>query len=120
MATAVPVVRSVGLLRVGWGVVMLLRPGAVLTAVTGRDSIGQAESFVVQVLGAREVLQGSVTALFPRRSLLRWGVAVDATHAASMAGLAAVKPNRKVPALTSAAIATVELVVGARLARKLS
>jgi hypothetical protein len=66
------------------------------------------------------VLQGSLTALFPRRSLLRWGVAVDATHAASMAALAAATPDRKVPALTSAALATVELAVGARLARKLS
>jgi hypothetical protein len=117
MATAELPIRSFGLVRLGWGLVLLLRPGAVLTAISERDSTGEAGRYVVQLLGVREVLQGTVTALLPRRSLLRWGVAVDATHVVSMAGLAALVPGHAMPALTSAAIATIELAAGAGMAR---
>lgn len=107
-------VRLFGAGRTAWGLTVLCAPDRVLVAVAGRvpsyDSVQ-----VARVLGAREIAQGAVTALAPSRRVLVWGAVVDALHATSMAGLAAVSPRHRRPALASAGLAAAAALAGRRL-----
>ncbi len=110
--------RLFGLLRVGWGAVLVLTPRSVLLLVPGGHNTGQVERYVTQVLGVREILQGAVTALIPSRRTLWWGTAVDAVHVTSMVGVAVIAPESKSAALSSATVASCELLLGLRVGQK--
>ena len=110
--------RLFGLLRVGWGAVLILSPRSALLLVPGGHDAGQVEQHVARVLGGREILQGAMTALFPSRQTLRWGAAVDALHVTSMVGLAVIAPESKSAALSSATVASCELLLGLRVGQK--
>ena len=107
--------RLFGLLRVGWGVVLVLTPRSVLLLVPGGHDTGQVERYVARALGGREILQGTVTALFPSRRTLRFGAAIDAVHVTSMVGLAVMAPESKSASLSSATVASCELMLGLRM-----
>ncbi len=71
---------------------------------------------MVRVLGARQVLQAVVTGLAPTPSVLWLGAKIDATHAASMVGLAVFNRRYRRAALIDAAIAAAFTLVGSALA----
>jgi hypothetical protein len=107
-----PDARFAALLRLGWAAVLfgLRRSGGVMDS-GGRKSVAAA-------LTLRHVAQGVVTLLHPSRRVLRIGAAVDATHAASMVGFAAVRPGptRRL-AIADAGLATGATIAGLVLVR---
>ncbi len=102
--------------RATLGVAQLVAPGS-----TGRvwglapDRHARA---VVRVLGARQLAQAMFTASKPTIGVRRAGVGVDALHALSMVGLAAVDARRRRAALTDAAVASTLAVIGLRYASR--
>jgi hypothetical protein len=85
--------------------VLLLAPGRVMALAAGPPVPASAVT-VVRVLGARQLLQSAVTALAPTGAVAGLGAAVDALHAGSCVGFAAVWPRWRRAALTDAVIAT--------------
>jgi hypothetical protein len=77
----------------------------VLDLVGGPDRHEPVVAAVTRLLGTRLLLQGAADLVLGRR-VLRPGVAVELTHAASMVGLAARGPEHRRTALVSAAVAT--------------
>lgn len=90
--------------RAGWATALLLVPERVL-GVGGQPSIPAAAVVVARVLGARQLLQAALTAAAPTGSLLSAGAAVDAVHAGTNVGLAAMSPRWRRIALIDAVIA---------------
>lgn len=90
--------------------VLLAQPPAVLRVIVGDHDV--PPSWIVRVLGIRTLAQGLVESLRPSRRLLRVGVAVDLTHAASMLAAARVWPAYRRVALTSAGSAAASAIVG--------
>jgi hypothetical protein len=89
--------------RIAWGTVLLLSPDRVLAKCP--DPVPGYARAGVRVLGARQLVEGAVLARHPRDPPPEWSVAVDALHAFSMLGLAAVRPRLRPAALRSAASA---------------
>jgi hypothetical protein len=89
--------------RIAWGTVLLISPNRVLEKCPG-PLPGYARSGV-RVLGARQLIEGAVLARHPRDPPPEWSVAVDAIHALSMLGLAALQPQLRPAALRSTAAA---------------
>ncbi len=87
-----------------WGVVLLLTPRPLLSAVA-RQAVEGRVAGVVRILGARQLLQASATGRRPTRRRLAAGALVDAAHAASMvaAVVADVGPRRLTAASAAAA-----------------
>ncbi len=111
--------RSQGWVRIGYAMVLLTRPGAVLQAVAGRPS-GPRGRATVRVLGLREAGQALVCAPRPTAEVLKIGAAVDFIHAATMLALATSSTTWRRPALASAAVATTYAVISSRDAARLS
>ena len=89
--------------RIAWGTVLLLSPQRMLSKcpepVPGYARTG------VRILGARQLIEGAVLARHPRNPPPEWSIAVDALHALSMLGLAALQPGLRPAALRSSAAA---------------
>jgi hypothetical protein len=98
-----PVARLFGVTQCAAGLGLLACPDAVGQAVSGAGRIPPA--WLVRLLGARMLGQGLVEMILPDRRRLLTGAAVDASHAASMVGVAALAPDYRRPALISAAAA---------------
>jgi hypothetical protein len=92
--------------RAVWGAGCLAAP-AVVGRAMGLDSGDRRARLLLRVLGARDLGQALLAATAPPPALLRLGAGVDALHAASMVALAAVSPDHRRPALTSATLATI-------------
>jgi hypothetical protein len=105
--------RHVATARVAWGAVLLLSPRPVLVRVH-RLPVDRRTLVVARVLGVRQVAQGAVSLARPDPAVLISGVLVDALHAASMLGLAAVDRRRTRGAVTEAALAAAWGVLGWR------
>lgn len=60
---------------------------------------------VARVLGARQVIQATITSLRPTRVIMSLGVLVDALHGLSMLGLALIDKRYRRAALTEATLA---------------
>lgn len=105
--------RALALSQVGIGLVTIAR-ASTLAAEPWLGLSPVAVARIVRVLGARQVVQGVVTAARsddPQTLLV--GAAVDGLHAASMVPMAAVPgPYRRLAAL-SALLATAAAAVGA-------
>ena len=97
--------------RAGWAAALLLAPERVL-GVGGQPSIPTAAVVVARVLGARQLLQSALTAAAPTGSLLGVGAAVDALHAGTDVGLAAVSPRWRRIALIDAVLAATFAAAG--------
>lgn len=78
------------LARVCYGVALLCEPGPAIRLCTGRPP-GRRACRMARLLGARHLVQATVTALAPLPdALLLLGAEIDAVHAASMLMLAGV------------------------------
>jgi len=98
------------------GAAMLIRPRAVAGLVSSGAS--SPSPVIVQVLGARQLLQGVAVMARPGRRLLLTGSVVDVLHAGSMLAAARWWPRYRQPALTSAAMAAGSAVVGGLISRR--
>ena len=109
-------VRAGAAVRAGWGLLLVAAPAAVPRR-SGGGSDGRA-LVVARVLGVRELLQATVTAAVPARSVVGAGAAIDAVHAVTAVGLALVDPRRRALALASAATAAGWAALGAAVLRR--
>ena len=94
---------------------LLTSAPSIWRAVDGRLPKG-ADRVALAVLGSRHVITGVSQLAFPDR-LQRLQIGIDALHAVTMAGLAAVDPSRRRPALVSAGLALVGVAAGAATRR---
>jgi hypothetical protein len=101
--------RAVAAARAGWGCLLLLAPRRVLGT---RVPVPAAAVVVVRVLGARQILQAAVTASAPTGAVAVGSASVDALHAGSCVGFAAVRGPWRRAALTDAVVATALAAVG--------
>jgi len=90
----------VQIVRGGWGVALLVCPGAVLQRL-GVPTDGRS-CVVARVLGCRHLIQAIVLLNWPERRVQMVGAGVDVLHGASMAGLAILDPVRRKAASMSA------------------
>jgi hypothetical protein len=103
--------RAVAAARAGWGCALLLAPRRV-AGVGTRGPVPGAAVAVLRVLGARQLLQSAATAPVPTGAVAALGAAVDALHAGTCVGFAAVWPRWRRVALTEAVIATALAAAG--------
>ena len=96
--------RPVDLARIGLGGLALARPDVVLDVVRSTDD--RRARAVVRFLGARYVAQGAAGLVVDRSWVVPVDAAVDALHALSMVGAAALWPAHRRAALASAASAS--------------
>lgn len=103
--------------RALWGLTLLVAPGAVLRDLP-HERVDVAARLFARLLGARHLAEAAVLG---RRHSAGWilgGAAVDTTHAATMAALAFVRPERRLlataNALAAAAMATAGVVEARR------
>ncbi len=79
--------------RAGYGAVLLLAPGRVLSSLA-RQPCDRPTMLVARVLGLRELAQAGVLRSHPGRDWQLAGAGVDALHGASMLALATVGGRR--------------------------
>ncbi len=111
------VARAVITVRVLWGTALLIAPEVVLRALPHQRIDGAARGFA-RVLGARHLTQAAITSRDGTRGWVVAGAVVDAIHAASMAALAVLRPDRRKLALTNVATATTLAAAGVAEARR--
>jgi len=104
--------------RVCYGGALLCVPGLMFRIAAGHPASFRARS-VARVLGARHLLQAVLTSgPAPGPARLAIGAAVDLTHAASMAGLAAADRSLRLATAADALIETTFAVSGLAAARR--
>lgn len=81
--------RLVAAARGGWAIFLLTCPDRPTSALTGMR-LTEHDRRVLRVLGARELIQAAISLLHPSPRVLAAGSAVDALHATSCLGVAAV------------------------------
>ena len=104
--------RSTDVVRLGLGAGLLVAPGAA-ASLTRTEATGGVRT-VVRVLAARYLVQSFAGGRLAPRWHTDLDVAVDAIHAVTMVGLAAVSPAHRRLAATSAVVATVLALADAR------
>jgi hypothetical protein len=102
--------------RLLWGTALLVAPEAVLSHLPHQRIDRPARTFA-RLLGTRHLLQAAITTRYPTPGTILAGAAIDATHAATMAILAAIRPDRRDLALTNAATATALAAAGVATAQ---
>ena len=110
---AVPPLATV---RAGWGAALLLAPGVVLALAPPEQRGSPAARTVLRVLGARHLGQAAAVARWPWPRVRRLAVVIDALHAASGLGVAALAPRWRRNAVVDVAATTGLALVGARRA----
>src|SRR4051794_27846608 len=90
--TATTTARVSAAVRAGWGCALLLAPERLLE-LGARGPVPAGAVTVVRVLGARQVLQGALTAWAPTPAVTGLGAVVDALHGMTCVGLAALSPR---------------------------
>ena len=109
--------RALIAVRVLWGTVLLIAPEVVLRDLPHQRIDRPARGFA-RVLGARHLTQAAITRRGATHGWLVAGAMVDATHAATMAALAALRPDRRKLALTNVATAMALAAAGVADARR--
>jgi hypothetical protein len=79
--------RYLELLRAGWGAVLLVAPGTVLTGLRGVQ-VDRKAIVVARILGGRQLVQAALSGIRPSPEILAAGVWVDGAHALTALGLA--------------------------------
>ncbi|WP_067499639.1 hypothetical protein [Actinoplanes sp. TFC3] len=92
--------------RAAYGAALLLLPQRLLR-LGARPPLPDAALTVARVLGARHLMQAVVTAAAPTTRVVTAGAGVDALHASSQMGLAALSSRWRTVALADAAAAAV-------------
>lgn len=100
-----------------WGAALLLGGGPLLRSLTGR-SVDPRVIVIARVLGARQLLQGVVTAWRPTRRVLEAGATVDAIHATTMVAASAANLGPRRLTIASAATAIIFTAVALALSRR--
>ena len=100
--------RSLAGLGAGWGLVLLLCPGAVAERLC--PEYPRSRLWVARVLGARLVLQHAAVLAAPRSALVGAASGIDLLHAASMVPLLR-SPRYRRAALISGGVAAVSAAV---------
>jgi hypothetical protein len=102
--------------HLGQAAVLLTQPsGGLVRGIAGDRGLPPA--WIVRVLGARILIQAAPEAISAHRMILRLGVFVDLTHAASMVTAARIWPRYRRAALASAASAGISGLAGALIVR---
>ena len=99
--------RASALGRAALGLVLLVRPDDLAALLDGPRG---GRHPVLRVLGARHVVQAALLLRRPTSAVVAGSVAVDALHAASDLALAAVRVDRRRPALRDAAVSSTVLL----------
>ncbi len=94
------------LVRAAFGLTELLAPEKVAEHLLGHPADPHERVFI-RILGGRHLVQALLLLAFRGRTAHRLGATVDFIHAATMVGVAATDPRRKVAASTNAAVAVV-------------
>ena len=105
--------RLIAVVRSVWGLVALTSPDRV-ARVLGAGAHPSAARRATRVLGVRDIAQAMYVAGGSGTHRHQWGAVVDSLHVATMLALAAVSRAWRRPALTSAGISTLLLVLGRR------
>ena len=103
--------RGIEILRGTWGAALLLAPDRVLRA-TDSEPVDTASRAVARILGARQLLQATLSGLRPSPEVLAMGVWVDTVHALTGAALALSVRRRARAGWTDAVIASVWAAAG--------
>ncbi|MGZ4509209.1 MAG: hypothetical protein ACXVX8_18510 [Blastococcus sp.] len=99
----------------GVGVALAARPRDVVAAVCGAPV---PPTWLVRVLGVRQVAQELLVLAAPTRPVLLGAAVTDALHAASMVAAALIWPEYRRPALTSGGVAAVSAATAVSAARR--
>lgn len=106
--------RGLSVVLAGWGTAMLARPEQVARWAAADGP--RPDARVVRLLGGRMLAQHALVVLRPTRGVVLAGAAVDALHALSMLGAAALSSRYRRPALLSAATAGASALAAAAVA----
>ncbi len=101
-------VRARAGLGAGWGLVLLLRPGALVERLC--PEYPQSRLWIARVLGARLVVQHAAVLAAPRSTLVGAASGIDLLHAATMVPLLR-SPRYRRAALISGGVAAVSAAV---------
>ncbi|BBY05312.1 hypothetical protein [Mycobacterium noviomagense] len=85
--------RWIEVARFLWGTTLLTAPRAVLSRLHGVD-VDRNAVVVTRILGARHLVQASLSGLKPSPEVIAAGVWVDSVHSLTTLGLAVVNPHR--------------------------
>jgi hypothetical protein len=108
------VLRGVTAVQAAWGLALVAAPARTAALVcAGRP---QPRTWIVRALGVRLLVQCAWVLLSPSRSRVLGATVVDAVHAASMVGAAALWPRYRWAATVSGTTAAASAAVGAGLA----
>lgn len=102
--------RIFGISEVAFGAILLAFPSTVAVKAAGREP--PAPNWLVRVLGARLVGQGSWLVARTSDDVLAWGALVDAVHGSTMIVAAATQRSYRRSALSAAAVAAVSVAIG--------
>ncbi|QNN51902.1 hypothetical protein [Nocardioides mesophilus] len=105
-------------LRLGWGLLLLIRPGVAREVVDPGRRLPAWSIPVLRVLGVRHVAQALVTTARPTRTVFVLGAVSDALHALSAVGYAVTGRPGRSAALRDAAVAGGAGVAWASRARR--
>jgi hypothetical protein len=108
--------RYAAVARAAYGVSLLLAPGAVIRIASGEPA-DRASTVVGRVLGLRHLAQALIIDRAETHDRLLIGAVIDAAHALSMVGLAALSRDHRRPAVLDAALAGGWTINGIREAR---
>ncbi len=86
-------IRYLEFIRAGWGAALLAAPRAVLTGVRAVH-VDRKALIITRILGARQLVQASMSGINPTPEILAAGVWVDAVHSLTAFGLAVADRNR--------------------------
>lgn len=99
-------IRGIELVRAGWGAALLVAPGTVLERVHGLE-VDRKSLVIARILGARHLVQASLSGVNPGPEVLAAGVWVDTVHALTAFGLAVVDRRRARAGVTDGIVAGV-------------
>lgn len=96
--------RYIEFIRAGWGAALLIAPGAVLARLHG-VRIDRKALVVSRILGARHIVQASLSGANPTPEILAAGVWVDTVHSLTALGLAVADRRRARAGVADAVVA---------------
>lgn len=106
--------RLLGAVHLTLGMALIIRPGSVTRLLGGRTP---PHRWVIRLLGARSLVQGTVTVAVPDAPIVAAGAVVDAVHAASMIVVGVLSESHRRAAALSAMVAAGCSAAGTTTAR---